>query len=168
MRIPVLFAGALLSCTTTFGNTASLAQLRQLYYNAASNKAEATTFLEMMQAAKVDTPDPVITSYKGMAYLLQAKYAYNPYNKLSYFNKGKAMLDQAVTAAPQCLEARFLRLCVQTEAPAFLGYKDGITADRAMLLAEWKNITDADLKERIKRFLLRPGVCSDHEKAKLL
>lgn len=144
--------------------SADVAELRKLYYEAAGERRSADKFMKVMESLPVDS-DPLLLSYKGMAHLIQANFSYNPYNKLSYFAKGKEMLENAISADPKNIEIRFMRFCVQTNAPFFLGYSDAISADRTFILQYWNTTADADLKERIKKYMIEFGKCSPKEKS---
>lgn len=74
--------------------------LRQLYYEAAAKEESAKKFLSVMEKLD-DKSDPLLLCYKGMAYLIQAKYSYNPGTKLSSFSKGKIMLEKAIVSDPK-------------------------------------------------------------------
>lgn len=137
--------------------------LRKLYYEAAIKKVYAEKFLLVMEGLDVKT-DPLLLCYKGMAHLIQAKFSYNPYTKLASFSKGKEMLEKAIVSDPKNIEIRFLRFCVQTNAPFFLGYSNNINSDKAMILAGWRYLTDLDLLEKIRNFMLGSNSCSDKEK----
>lgn len=141
----------------------SLLELRKLYYSASESKQAAIAFLQVVEDQKSDSP--VAQAYHAMAYMMQAKYAFNPYLKMSHFNKGKAMLEEAVERAPSAIEIRFLRYCVQTNAPFFLNYSSDISSDKAAILKGWKTIQDADLKSRIKEYMLASDDCNEHEKS---
>jgi hypothetical protein len=56
-----------------------------------------------------------------------------PKERLEVFSKGRAMLDSAITAEPNNPELRFLRLLIQANAPAYLGYSSDIMADSAFI-----------------------------------
>jgi hypothetical protein len=127
-----------------------LIQLRKLYYNASSSKKATNQFYNKMIHTDVKT-NAVLLAYQGMAYMLRAKYAINPYNKLSHFNKGKGVLEAAVSKAPQNIEIRFMRFSVQTNAPFFLGYTGQTDQDKALILQGWEKTSGRRPKEQDKR-----------------
>ena len=163
----VLFILFLLFSLPAFAYHPDATELRALYYKAPENKEATEKFLEVIEQVKQDT-DPVIRCYKGMALMLKANYCLNPYHKFSYFNKGRALVDQAVKQSPQNLEIRFLRFCAQTNAPSFLGYNDDINTDKATILKSWHTLSDHDLKMKIKQYLVESGYCSKDERSILL
>lgn len=153
----------ILTLQLSFAFATDVVYLRQLYYEASTNKASAKKFLEVMERLQVET-DPLLLCYKGMATLMQANYSYNPYNKLSYFNKGKEMIEKAVQANPNHVEIRFMRFCVQTNVPFFLRYSKNINDDKLLILNHWSTLTDLDLKQKIKVYMLDSKSCTAKEK----
>ena len=140
-----------------------LIKIRQLYYKASANRADAETFFKVMHATS--NIDPSLTNgFKGMSYMIKANFDFNPYYKLSYFVKGKGLLDGAIDGDPKNVELRFLRFCVQTNAPGFLGYSGKIAVDKKVILDNYKTISDLDLKSRIKGYMLNSKSCSKEEK----
>lgn len=80
--------------------------------------------------------------------MMMAKHVVNPFAKLSYFKKGKNMLEKAIEADSENVELRFLRYAAQTNAPSFLGYDDHIAGDKKFLLQTGDSI-DKTLKNFI-------------------
>ncbi|MEO7175794.1 MAG: hypothetical protein ABIV51_08000 [Saprospiraceae bacterium] len=137
--------------------------LRQLYYAAAVNKDSANKFQMVMRGLESNT-DPIYMCYKGMANLMQANHSINPYTKIACFNKGKAMLEKAISADPKNIEMRFMRYGTQTNAPLFLGYSSNINADKLAIMNGWSTITDNDLKEKIRKYMMESNLCGTKEK----
>ena len=103
-----------------FAGDKDLLKVRDLYYRASANKEDAEIFHEYLIAKPEITTD-LLSGYKGISYMIKANYSWNPYNKLSFFNKGKDLLDNAIGKDPSNVELRFLRYCVQANAPGFFG-----------------------------------------------
>lgn len=137
--------------------------LRQLYYAAAINKDSATKFQMVMKGLESNI-DPIYMCYKGMANLMQANHSINPYTKIACFNKGKAMLENAISADPKNIEMRFMRFSTQTNAPLFLGYNSNINGDKLVIMHGWSTITDMDLKEKIRKYMIESNLCGANEK----
>jgi hypothetical protein len=147
--------------------TPDITELRALYYSAPADRAAANRFFSIMESLPVQA-DPLLTCYKGMAWLLKANFSINPYNKWTYFNKGKELLEAALKRDPGNVEIRFMRFCVQTNVPSFLNYNSQINTDRTMVLKAWPKIEDNDLKQRIKKYMHEKGKCSAAEKLTML
>ena len=69
---------------------------------------------------------------------------------MSYFKKGKKILENAIKADDKNVELRFLRFNIQTHIPSFLGYNNDIDSDKFFLETSFQKITD----ENLKAFLL--------------
>lgn len=144
-----------------------IVKIRELYYKASTNKKDSETFSEKMKTISgIDAS--LVNGYTGMSYMIKANHSYNPYNKLSFFMKGKDLLDNAITSDAQNVELRFLRYCVQTNAPGFLGYSGKIAEDKKVILLNYHKLKDEDLKKRINEYMQNSKNCSKEEKALLL
>lgn len=142
-----------LSLIHTAGATEPV-EYRKLFYKASADKGSIQKFMSLMEHS-VPASDPLVLCYKGAAYILGAKIYSNPYTKLSTFKKGREMLDNAAEAKPTDVEIRFIRFCIQTNAPFFLNYSGAISQDKAVILKHWNALADKDLKARIKDYLLQ-------------
>jgi len=147
----------LLSSSNLFANeNKALILVRNQYYLASENKNEALVFEKLV--GKFDNTNLTIFGYKGMAFMLKAKYAWNPQNKLEYFNKGKLILEAAIVKAPKNIELLFMRFCIQSNAPAFLFYRSNIKEDKSAILESYDGIKDLDLKKRVRNYMLSSEV----------
>lgn len=144
-----------------------LLRTRELYYKASANKNDAGLFSDFLAAAP-DVEKTLLSGYQGMCYMIRANHSWNPYNKLSFFNKGRDLLDEAIKKDPSGAELRFLRFCVQTNAPGFLGYSDKIGEDKSVILAAYPQLKDKDLRDRIKNYLAASKHCTAADKALLI
>lgn len=138
-------------------------KLRDLYYQASTDKKASEKFAIATSSAS-DIEKTTLAGYSGMSWMIKANHAFNPYNKLSYFFKGKDLLNGAIEADPKNVELRFLRYCVQTNAPAFLAYSGNIISDKTVIINSYSTISDADLKKRIKEYMLNSKDCTATEK----
>jgi len=64
----------------------------------------------------------------------------NPEKKLSWFKAGHIKLESAISADSLNAELRFLRLMIQEHAPAILGYKKALSADRRVIRANFTRL----------------------------
>ena len=133
--------------------------VRMLYYRAAE-QGQTRQFLQTMERADV-TKNPVLLCYKGLACMMAAKEGINPYTKLREFNRGKAMIQEAVKRDPQNAEIRFLRYGAQTNAPSFLNYNKNIQEDEDFLFENLASVPDADLRKRIATYLKKASVTAE-------
>ena len=111
--------------------------------------ANCTEFLEVMDLHK--DKNSTTKGYFALATMLQAKLYPNPFTKLSYFNKGKKILEATIESDPTNVELRFLRFAVQTEIPAILLYFSEIDEDQAMLDSYLQEASDG-LAKRIQKY----------------
>lgn len=72
---------------------------------------------------------PLTAAYKGLCETMMAKYAFMPTSKLRYFNNGKSKIESAIRAQKDNPELRYIRLMVQLNAPALLGYYGQVSGD---------------------------------------
>ena len=141
--------------STTSSAYINLPEIRQEYEIAANDETKAKNLL-----AKVETLAPnsaVMLAYKGAVTMMLAKFQFNPVSKFSYFNKGKAILEQAVVKDKNNIEIIYIRYCIQCNVPSFLDYKNNLTTDKQFLLSNLSSLKDKDLKTRIVKFLKASG-----------
>ncbi|MCY2688103.1 hypothetical protein [Salinimicrobium sp. TH3] len=143
----------------------NISEARKLYSKAAENEKAARSLLELSE--NKDIKDPVVLGYKGAGHMMMAKHVGNPFKKLSHFNKGKGIFSSAIAADKQNLELRFLRFAVQAEAPAFLGYRDNLEEDKALLIAGVDTLQDKELQNMILDYLKTSKGLTAAEKEKL-
>ena len=144
----------------------SIIEVRTKYYQSAVKESAADDFYKEMNSMDVST-NSVLLGYKGMAYMLQAKYSWNPYVKLSSFNTGKDFLEQAIASDSNNIELRFLRFCIQENAPSMLNYGSYISEDKKLILATWKGVKDQDLKLKIKNYFMESNSVTVKERSEL-
>lgn len=141
-----------------------LLHVRELYYKASVSKRDAELFSREMEKTS-GLQASLHAGYTGVSWMIRASHAVNPYNKLAYFIKGRDLLDAAIAADASNVELRFLRYCVQTNAPAFLSYRDKIADDKRIILMGYHQLADEDLKTRIRNFMDNSTQCTKEEKA---
>lgn len=166
MRAIIILISVLLGVSVCSARDKDLLLVRNLYYKASSNKDDATRFNDYL-ASSPDINQALLKGYQGMSWMIRANYSWNPYNKLSYFTKGKDLLEEAIEKDPANVELRFLRFCVQTNAPGFLGYSGKISDDREVIVKGYTDLKDKDLRDRIKNYLVTSKYCSSSDKSVL-
>lgn len=125
-----------------------LHQVRKLYMRAPEAKQDAGELNRLM--LRVDTSaTPLLVCYKGANEMLQAKYSLNPVVKFKKFKRGKYFINKAFSRDTLDLEMRFIRFSIQSNLPAFLGYRDELGKDKRFLLAKIKDSKEPELKEMI-------------------
>lgn len=163
MKMYLIYFISLFNFWTESGN--DIITVRTLYYRAASDKNMSDSLYSYLSSVP-DINKNLLNGYIGMSFMIQANYAINPISKLNYFNNGKMMLNKAIDSDQNNIELRFLRFSVQTNAPAFLNYKDAIETDKKIILNGYNKILDTDLKKRIKTYMISSNYCTVYEKSK--
>ena len=147
-------------------NEPDVSQLRDLFYKAAINKNSSRKLAKILDHVD-DKSTPILVCYKGVADMIQAKHVLNPISKLSMFNSGKTLIEEAIKRDPDDLEMRFLRFSIQSNLPGFLGYKEELFADKAKLVNEVGTLEDEELKRSIVAYLFSSKYCTELEIKKL-
>lgn len=113
------------------GHAADLADAKRLHYRGCEGDRPAAIRAEqMLTSLAAATPaDPVVMAYLGSARMLAAARAWQPLRKLELTKQGAALLDDAVAAAPENLEIRFLRGASLYHLPAFFNKRAAAEAD---------------------------------------
>lgn len=158
----ILLISFLITLCGLVSKSTSKIELRNLYYQATIDEEVADTFFWKMKDKSCSMPFDL--AYKGMAYMLQAKYAWSPYSKYSYFIEGRDLLEQAITKDSTDIEIRFLRFCIQSNAPFFLDYSDKVSIDFLYIKNNWSSLKDKDLKERIVEYMQESDDVNESDK----
>ena len=130
----------------------ALSELRRLYHVAAIQQ-DSSKKLSMLLTHLDSGSQPVYICYKGVSKMMQAKYAINPMVKLSLFNNGKTLMENAISTDTTDMEMRYLRLSIQKNLPLMLGYNRSILSDKMFLQNNINNENDNELKELILSYL---------------
>lgn len=130
-----------------FNYNPDLKKIRYLYISSVESKANTEKLLNEVQAQSGQWM--ICKGYEGVANMILAKHSYNPYAKLSYFNKGKLLLEEAIAKDSLNIELRYLRYNIQENAPFFLGYNQKLDSDRTFLKNNLTAIKDEQLKQLI-------------------
>lgn len=153
---------AVLPCITA----PTLSEMRNCYQLAAIQKAAAEK-LDQLTLNIDGSAAPVMVAYKGANEMVQAKYVFNPITKLSRFQKGKALLQLAVSRDSLNLETRFLRFSIQCNTPSLLNYNSEMAADKRFLMNKSGNCQDKVLKEMIVNYFAATNILTVTELKKI-
>ncbi len=148
----VLFVGLLFFAKTIFANTPSIVEVRSLYEKAVNDESACNRLIEMLSPYN-ENNNPLYAGYKASAIMMMAKHVFNPFSKMSYFKKGKRILENAIKADEKNIELRFLRFNAQTHMPSFLGYDNNIETDKKFLETSFSTIKDVQLKKFLLPYL---------------
>jgi hypothetical protein len=125
-----------------------------MLHHATSNEKACNKLISLLVPFN-ETNNPLLFGYRGGATMLMAKHAFNPFSKLSYFKKGKLMLESAIKADLNNVELRFLRYTIQTNVPGFLNYNSDKNLDRTFISQSLPKLKDQELQKIISEFLLK-------------
>ncbi|MGK7388877.1 MAG: hypothetical protein ACNS60_00935 [Candidatus Cyclobacteriaceae bacterium M2_1C_046] len=90
-------------------------------------------------------------AYKGVLLMKKAGLVNGPGKKLAIFKEGKDLLENSIHADQENVEYRFLRLMIQENAPAILGYKDNLEED-VSLVANFYHNFNSTIQNAIKGY----------------
>ena len=157
--------------TLTFGtpsvnSAVTLPQIRSMYIKANDHEKTCKEMIALLKPYD-EKNNPLFLGYKAGANMVMAKHAANPLSKLSWFNKGKKMLESAIKADNKDVELRCLRFGIQSNVPAFLNYKDDIARDKKFILQSYPHVKDPVLKKNIVSYMTMWGDLTAAEKALL-
>lgn len=114
----------------------ALQTMRTLCAAAQNDNGKATEFYNYMDKTNCNTS--ITKGYKAMSYIMVCKHSLNPFTKLSYFNKGKVLLEEAIQQEPNNIELIFFRFITQRKSPSMLNYNSNKVEDRQKLTAYLK------------------------------
>jgi len=125
---------------------------REYYYSVCLNETDIQDFSEYLELHK-NSKELSVQGYQSVVWFLWADYYINPIQKWKCFKKGKENLEKLIVANKENVELRFLRLTIQENLPALLGYSDNKKEDKEFIFNRINNISDNDLKIKIVQYL---------------
>lgn len=141
------------------GQSLDLNEFRQRYYQAINDENLTENLLKELEP--IIGRKPLYRAYYGGLKAIQAKHAWNPWNKFSYVSEGKEQLAQAIKAAPEHLEVRFIRYSLYYHLPGFLSDEQVLEEDEEVILQQLPNFRKFDiprkLAENVRIFLIDSG-----------
>jgi hypothetical protein len=142
-----LFQGLSLSAKSP-----EIEDVRVLFHKAESSQKVCVELIELLEPYN-EKNNALFLGYRASATMLMAKHLINPFSKLSYFKKGKLMLEKAIEFDQKNVELRFLRYTIQTNVPSFLNYSEDKKRDKLFLLQSLNSLNDQKLKNIISNYL---------------
>jgi hypothetical protein len=100
-----------------------------------------------------DSKSPLHLAYLGAFKSVWAIHVFNPIGKLSTFNQGKEDIEEAISLDPDNIEIRLIRFSVQSKAPKILGYKNNISEDKMMIIANLDQLNSIYLKKIVNELI---------------
>ncbi|MDY8138421.1 hypothetical protein [Aquimarina sp. 2201CG5-10] len=133
--------------------------IRTSFKHSHESEVQAEQFYEITEKA-VKEEKAIYTAYHGAALTLKAAHC-NFFSKLSYFKKGKKLVEKAIEEEPDNIEIRMIRLCIQYNVPKILGYYKEIESDKDFILTHVDQINSPDLKKYIEGFIVDSEIFSE-------
>lgn len=106
-------------------------------------------FYDIMADRRIESS--TAEGYFAISTMMLAKTGKNLFAKLSYFNKGKKILEATIESDPNNAELRFLRYAVQDQVPSILLYFSDMETDKEILDIYLANYS-GELAARIQRY----------------
>jgi hypothetical protein len=124
----------LLGTQSATSQPVTIQKARELYFSIDKEPCNALALTNLFD--KDNPTSPVLMAYFGAATASSPVCLDSPTKKISYFNKGKKLISEAIANKPNEYEIRFLRFATQTKAPGFLGYNDNVEEDKKFLISK--------------------------------
>ena len=117
-------------------------------YHKIKTEEQLQHFIDMAKKINCDEAQPYLAS----AILQKAQYCILPTSKLKYFQNGKKHLEAFIQQNPSSIEGRYVRVLVQSELPAILGYSDDMVSDSMYIK---NHIESSGLPESYQKLILK-------------
>jgi hypothetical protein len=153
-----------------FANGSSIETLRSLMSEAFKKETAALSFHQNTRSISPSSP-ALLLGFKAISEFMMCNHIHNPFTQLSYFKKGKNLLEQAILRDATNIELRFMRFCTQVSTPSILAYNDDIAEDKNLLIQYLKAQQKLKIKDdealfvNMKGFLLESTHCTQEEKS---
>lgn len=134
----------------TLPSKPNLKEIRDLYVQSVTSKTTNEILVNKLKEANESTP--VLSGYKGAAFIIMAKHHLNPWKKWNDFKKGRDIVENVIKKYPENFELRFIRLSLQSNLPAILNYSSDMEEDSSILINAIPQIKDNDLKNRVIKY----------------
>lgn len=154
-----------LASVSAFAQDITLDEVRKKYPIATKDEAVCNELFAAL-SGKGENKD-LMCGYTGCVTMLKAKYCVNPFSKLEYYKDGKQMLEDAIAQNKNNIELRFLRLAIQENLPAMLGYNENIEEDMNYILKYLPILELRELRKAIATYLIKSERTDEKQKASL-
>ena len=116
-------------------NSLNISQCREVYQS--QDKTRIISILEDLTSKDHLSNDELC--YKSVFECMKADYVMNPYQKLSYFNKGYNSLNTLIDENKSNVEYRYHRFMIEKHAPSWLIEDDHTQLDKEYILTHITN-----------------------------
>ena len=140
MKTLFVYSAFLLFSAINYGM--DLEYIRNHYQQAVSDKKMCEAMITELEK---NSKNSVHLAYLGGLQSIWANHVGNPFSKLSTFKRGKTNIEKAVNSDSDNVEIRLIRLSVQKNCPAFLGYSKNIKEDEQFIIKHKEKINSSGL-----------------------
>jgi hypothetical protein len=162
---------SLFSITKASTNFNDINYIRKEFNLALEDENKATLLHSQLSNLK-PASNTLQYAYLGATEALLAKYAFNPFSKMSYVNSALDKLNMAVALSKNDIEIRYMRFTVESNMPAFLGLNKHIDEDKNTIvnqLCRTKiNRDNAEMYFVFANGIINSNFCNNQEKKLLL
>ena len=116
-------------------NSLNISQCREVYQS--QDKTRVISTLQDLTSKDHLSNDELC--YKSVFECMKADYVMNPYQKLSYFNKGYNSLNTLIDENKSNVEYRYHRFMIEKHAPSWLIEDDHTQLDKEYILTHITN-----------------------------
>lgn len=145
--------------SSIFAQKSKINQIRHVYKNAGQIEEKNEELIKLSKGCE----NNIITGYYASGLAIRAKYLYNPFSKLDHFKRGTKLLDKTIAKDKMNIELLFMRFCIQTVSPIFLGYDKEIQGDIILIVKHFMTI-DPDVRPLVGEYLLQDVHCAEKHK----
>lgn len=142
----------------------SVKEIRNLYIKASESEKDNNKLYKKLKNINGES-HPVLAGYKAASLTLKAKFADKIKDKKEFFKEGAVQLESLISANPNNIELRLIRLSIQENVPKLLKYHENIQEDARFIAKQLKNVKDRDQKEHIKAYVAQSDAFTSEEKA---
>lgn len=138
----------------------SAVYLRGQFFTAFSSGS--TEMIDAAIAACERAGDPLASAYKGALLMKKADLIKGPGEKLKMFKEGHELLEKQIAAKSNDAELRFIRLCVQENAPKIVKYSGQIEEDKAVVVEKFASLP-SDVRNFVRDYAKTSEVLTSDE-----
>ena len=129
----------------------TIEEVRKSFHKAVLDEGESRKFYEYMKSTEDMTP--TVAAYRAVSEAMLARVLWNPFSKISQIGKYQREMERAITADPDNIEIRFLRLAIEYNLPSFLGMSEHVEEDVNMILSNLSSANSLKLDPSYGRYI---------------
>jgi len=145
MRL-LLFITALLSFVGSFAGGIDKGQFYQSFASESLEKIDS--FLVLLEK---EEPSSTKNAYTGALLMKKAKFLSSNRDKITYFVKGRKLLEKEIELDPNNGELRYIRFVIQENSPAIMQYKENMSEDTEYIKKVFHSF-DSVVKKSVKEY----------------